>query len=131
MQYLPLSMESVCCFADDVVDPPPKNPLTLQSKLCRSHSRRKSLAWKQEQREATSLCGCRFVCLSLNTKDMDESAQPGSTTFIFLQYRFPDGGLILRASGIYGDRDVGAVTVPLGAVMRPMEMVRTKLFCLV
>ncbi len=29
----------------------------------------------------------------------------------------------MRASGIYGDRDVGAVTLPLGMLMRPMEMV--------
>ncbi|CAM9466405.1 unnamed protein product [Pylaiella littoralis] len=36
--------------------------------------------------------------------------------------RFPEGGVILRAPGIYGDRDVGSVTVPLGAWMRPMEM---------
>eukprot|EP00903_Cladosiphon_okamuranus_P010693 g10106.t1 len=36
--------------------------------------------------------------------------------------RFPEGGLILRASGIYGDRNVGSVTVPLGLAMRPMEM---------
>ncbi|CAM9319310.1 unnamed protein product [Scytosiphon promiscuus] len=39
-----------------------------------------------------------------------------------LERRFPEGGVILRASGIYGDRDVGSVTVPLGVFMRPMEM---------
>ncbi|CAM9731971.1 unnamed protein product [Ectocarpus sp. 8 AP-2014] len=36
--------------------------------------------------------------------------------------RFPEGGVVLRAPGIYGDRDVGPVTLPLGALMRPMEM---------
>ncbi|CAM9321645.1 unnamed protein product [Phaeothamnion confervicola] len=36
--------------------------------------------------------------------------------------RFPDGGVILRASGVYGNRQVGPVMVPLGVVMRPMEL---------
>ena len=37
--------------------------------------------------------------------------------------RFPDDGVILRPGGIYGDRRVGSVTLPLGFVMGPMEMV--------
>lgn len=40
--------------------------------------------------------------------------------------RFPNGGVILRASGIYGSRDVGSMTLPLGALMQPMEMVSAK-----
>ncbi|CAM9780435.1 unnamed protein product [Sphacelaria rigidula] len=37
--------------------------------------------------------------------------------------RFPQGGVILRAPGIYGDREVGSVTLPLGLLMKPAEMV--------
>lgn len=38
-------------------------------------------------------------------------------------FRFPEGGVILRAPGIYGNREVGPVTLPLGIIMKPMEMV--------
>lgn len=38
-------------------------------------------------------------------------------------FSFPEGGTILRASGIYGNRNVGPVTLPLGVLMQPMEMV--------
>lgn len=54
------------------------------------------------------------------------SAQAGCPLHVGINgclHRFPEGGVVLRASGIYGDRDVGPVTVPLGALMRPMEMV--------
>lgn len=57
------------------------------------------------------------------TKDNKKGTQPPSIIGRFFQCRFPEGGLVLRASGIYGNRDVGSVTVPLGAWMRPMEMV--------
>lgn len=40
---------------------------------------------------------------------------------------FPNTGVVLRPGGIYGDRDVGGVSVPLGLVMKPMEAVLSKL----
>lgn len=38
-------------------------------------------------------------------------------------FSFPNDGIILRPGGIYGNRDVGPMTLPLGIVMRPLEMV--------